>query len=351
MSKRLCIFALCGVLFSPFVFAETLTVVSWGGAYTKSQDEAYHKPYTKKYGTTIQNVDKGSAAPAGIKAQVESGNVVWDVVDVLEGDAIRMCDEGLVEEISYDKLLAKGNDGSKPSADFVKGSLSGCFIPTIVYSTVFAYNKNLFPSNPPKTIADVFNVKDYPGKRALEKTSNNNLEWALIADGVAISDVYKVFGTAAGVNRAFKKLDTIKSNVVWWEAGAQPPQLLADKEVSIASGYNGRFYDAVVNENQPFEIIWDGQAFELDGFVVPKGKLTSEVKRYIYFSTDSQRLADQAKYISYGPARNSSFPLLIDKVKPHLPTSNFDNPLKVDGLFRAENSTSFSERFNAWLAK
>ncbi len=34
-----------------------------------------------------------------------------------------------------------------------------------------------------------------------------------------------------GVDRAFAKLDTIKDSVVWWEAGAQPPQLLADGEV------------------------------------------------------------------------------------------------------------------------
>ena len=78
------------------------------------------------------------------------------------------------------------------------------------------------------TIADLFDLQKFPGKRALQKDPFVNLEWALIADGVAIKDVYKVLGTPEGVDRAFKKLDTIKKDVVWWEAGAQPPQLLAD---------------------------------------------------------------------------------------------------------------------------
>ena len=53
-----------------------------------------------------------------------------------------------------------------------------------------------------------------------------------MADGVDVKDVYNVLGTPEGVDRAFKKLDSIKSNLVWWEAGAQPPQLLQGVEKS-----------------------------------------------------------------------------------------------------------------------
>ncbi len=67
-----------------------------------------------------------------------------------------------------------------------------------------------------------------------------NLEWALIADGVAPQEVYEMLETAEGRARAFAKLDTIKSDVIWWTTGAQPPQMLADKEVVMASAFNGR---------------------------------------------------------------------------------------------------------------
>lgn len=338
----------------------SLNIVSWGGAYTSSQVKAYHDPWTKKTGTVINNIDQGSKAPAGILSQVKAGKVTWDLVDVLEADSARLCDEGVVERINYDTFLAPGADGSKPTADFV-GGLNGCFIPQIVYATLFAYNTEVFPAGKaPKTIKDVFDLNKFPGRRALEKIPANNLEWALIADGVPISQVYSVLSTPRGVDRAFSKLDTIKSSVIWWEAGAQPPQLLADKEVAIASGYNGRFFDAQVNENQPLIIIWDGQSVELDGWVVPKGRLTQEVKDYLYFATDSQRLADQARYISYGPARKSSGPLVSTyaantkvRMAPHMPTAaeNYFNPLVKSAEFWTENSESLTERFAAWLAR
>ncbi len=352
--RGLCVVALC----LPVMAAaeETLTAVSWGGAYTKSQNEAYHKPFTKKYGIKVNNVDKGSAAPAGIRAQVQAGKVTWDVVDVIESDAALLCDEGLVEEIDYDKILAKGNDGSLPSDDFL-GGLNGCFIPTIVYSTLFAYNSEMLKDGP-KSIKDVFDLEKFPGKRALEKAAYLNLEWALIADGVAINDLYDVLSTKKGVDRAFKKLDTIKDHVVWWTAGSQGPQLLADKEVSISSGFNGRFFDAQVNEKQPIEILWAGQALELDGWVIPQGKLTDTVKKYLYFATDSQRLADQAKWISYGPMRKSSAALVgksVDGVDmaPHMPTApgNMVDVYFKNAQFWTDNKESLTERFNAWLAK
>ncbi len=80
------------------------------------------------------------------------------------------------------------------------------------------------------------------------------LEWALIADGVSPTDVYKVLGTPAGVDRAFKKLDSIKSSIVWWEAGAQPPQLLSDGAVVMTQVYNGRIDAAVHNDQQAVQV-------------------------------------------------------------------------------------------------
>ena len=337
---------------------DTMTVVSWGGSYTKSQIGAYHDPWTAKTGTKFLHEDKAGTGLAGIRSQVEANNVTWDLVDMLEGDAMIACDEGLVEEINYDEILAPAPDGTVASKDFL-GGLNGCFIPQIYYATLFAYNDELFTGEKPSTINDIFDLKKFPGKRSLQKIPAGNLEWALMADGVGAKDIYDVLSTEEGVARAFKKLDTIKDSVVWWEAGAQPPQLLSDKEVSIASGYNGRFFGAQVEEKQPFTLIWDGQLAEIDGWAVPKGKLTAEMKEYLKFATDTQRLADQSKFISYGPARRSSAALVgthaatgID-MKPHMPTNpaNFTNPIIKNAEWWANNNDDMNERFNAWLAK
>ena len=78
--------------------AGEITVMSWGGAYTKSQVEAYQKPWMAETGHTINSVDADNPATP-IKAQVEAGNVTVDVADVEYSDAVRFCDEGLLEII------------------------------------------------------------------------------------------------------------------------------------------------------------------------------------------------------------------------------------------------------------
>ena len=339
-----------------FAQAGEITVVSWGGAYTKSQIEAYHKPWIAKTGNGIKSEDYNGGT-AEIKAQVEAGKVTWDIVDVELSDAIRACDEGLLETIDAASLPA-GADGTPATEDFLEGTLHDCAVANIVWSTVFAYDKSKMKDGP-KTMADFFDLKKFPGKRGLRKGPKANLEFALIADGVAAKDVYEVLATPAGVDRAFAKLDTIKDSVVWWEAGAQPPQLLADGEVAMTTAYNGRIFNAVAGEDKPFEIVWDGQIWDIDLWVIPKNAPNKDLAMdFLKFSTGTKPLADQASYISYGPARKSSAPLVgkyhnkpID-MGPQMPTApnNLKNAVQNDFNFWADNQDQLNERFNAWLA-
>ena len=338
----------------------TLVIVSWGGAYTASQQKAYHDPYMQANpDIKIVNDDSAAEGAAKLRAQVEAGNVSWDLLDSTAADAISLCDEGVVEEIDHDSQLAAAPDGAPASQDFGDLIVSPCFIPQIVYSTTFGYRTDKVETAP-TTIKDVFDLEKIPGKRSLEKRPIGNLEWALLADGVPADEIYEVLSTSEGVERAFRKLDTIKSEVVWWTQGSQPVQLLADGEVVIASAFNGRLFDAIEAEKQPIGMMWDWQVFDLDGWVIPKGtKNKAEVLEFVKFATDTQRLADQAKYISYGPARASSAPLVgmhaelgID-MAPHMPTNpeNSKNTLLFNYEWWADNRDDMNERFQAWLAE
>ena len=342
-------------LTAPAMAAE-VTVMSWGGAYTKSQVEAYHKPFTAETGIKVNSVDSDNPATP-IKAQVEAGNVTVDVADVEFSDAVRLCDEGLLEPIDA-SLLPAAPDGTPASEDFIDGAIQDCAVANIVWSTVFAYNKDT-NAKAPQTIGDFFNTKDFPGKRGLRKSAKATLEMALMADGVPAAQVYDVLGTDAGVDRAFAKLDSIKSDIVWWEAGAQPPQLLADGEVAMSTAYNGRIFNAAVAEGQPLEVVWDGQILDFDLFVIPRGAPNKdEAMKFILFSTDTKRLADQASWISYGPARKSSGAMVgkysdgKTEMAPHMPTAaaNLTNALVNNFEFWVDNDAELNERFNAWLS-
>ena len=342
--------------------AQEMTIVSWGGAYSKSQLKAYHEPYMEMTGVTILNDDSAAEAVAKLRAMNEADNITWDVVDVVAADALRLCDEGLAIEIDADTMLAPAPDGTPASEDFGDLLVGDCFIPQIVYSTTFGYRTDLVGDTPPTDVCAVFDTAAYPGKRSLEKRPINNMEWALICDGVAFEDVYDVLSTEEGQNQALAKLDTIKDDVIWWSAGADTPQLLADGEVVMGSTYNGRLFSVIEEQKQPVAMLWDAQIFDLDGWIIPAGLSEERQARaldYVKFATDTQRLADQAKYISYGPARKSSAPLVgkhaelgID-MAPHMPTdpNNAKRTFLYNYEFWADYRDDIDAKFQAWLAQ
>ncbi|MEO1961510.1 MAG: extracellular solute-binding protein, partial [Paracoccus sp. (in: a-proteobacteria)] len=178
-------------------------------------------------------------------------------------------------------------------------------------------------------------------------------------DGVPADQVYDVLSTQEGVDQAFAKLAEIKSDVIWWEAGAQPPQLLADGEVTMAYAFNGRIFNAAQGEGKPFRIIWDGQIYEMEGWVMPKGAPNKdEAMKFITFSTSPEPQARAAEFISYGPPRKSAAALVGNiegtdqPMGPNLPTTeaNMTDALGSDLDFWVDHDAELNERFNSWLA-
>jgi putative spermidine/putrescine transport system substrate-binding protein len=336
-----------------------VTVMSWGGAYGAAQTEAHVKPWAAASGNAAVMVDSDNPAPA-IKAMVEAGNVTVDVASVEYADAIRLCDEGMLEPIDAAAIPA-GADGTPAAEDFLAGAVTECGVSTDIWAQVYAYDTTKFPEGAaPTTAADFFDLEKFPGKRGLRKGAKTMLEFALIADGVAPADVYATLSTPEGVDRAFAKLDTIKAETVWWDAGAQPPQLLADGEVVMTSAYNGRIFNAAIGEGKPFKIVWDGQIYENEMYVVPKGAPNKDLAMdFIMYATSTEGLRAQAQNISYGPARKSSLKEeLVYKdgktvMAPHLPTApeNLTNALESSFQFWVDRDAELNERFQAWLAQ
>ena len=340
-----------------FAAKADITVMSWGGAYGEAQTEAFVKPFIAATGKATVMVDSDNPATS-IKAMVEAGNVTVDTANIEYADAIRLCDEGVLEVIDP-AILPPGSDGTPAVEDFLPGAVTECGVSTDIWATVFAYDTSKFPEGP-KVVADFFDLEKFPGKRGLRKGAKAVLELALMGDGVPASEVYAVLGTPEGVDRAFAKLDTIKDSVVWWEAGAQAPQLLADGEVAMTTAYNGRIFAAAVGEGKPFQIVWDGQIYENEMFVVPKGAPNlADALEFIAFATSTEGLRASAQQISYGPARKSAMKEeLIFKdgktvMAPHLPTApdNMTNALETSSDFWVDHDAELNERFQAWLAQ
>lgn len=324
--------------------AETLSVVTFGGAYEDAAKHAYFTPFTEKTKNdfTFESYDGGIAK---LQAMVQAKNTTWDLIDLETNDAITACDEGLLQKFDVSTI--------GDTKDFLPGSILKCAVASMVWSTIYAYDSSKLKTAP-TAIADFFDVQKFPGKRGLRKSPKVAMEWALLADGVPKAELYKVLGTPAGVERAFKKLDTIKSSIVWWEAGSQAPQLLADGAVAMVMAYNGRIADAVKKDGKPFKIVWDGQVYDYEWWAVPTGaKHAKTADEFIVFASQPQRYADLSKYIPYAPPRKEAI-ALVDKARLNdLPTApaNFKNAVQIDAAFWADNGDSLGKQFQTWMAR
>ena len=196
----------------------------------------------------------------------------------------------------------------------------------------------------------VLDLEKFP-ERGLQKSPFVNLEWALVADGVDIKDVYTVLATPEGVDRAFAKLDTIKKDVVWWEAGAQPPQLLSDGQVILTSAWNGRIYSAAHADKKPFVVLWDHQA-DWQG-ERRKGCKNRDAAYALSHLPTSRPQDDQTNYISYGPGNKEAIKNTNPSITPDLPTSpdNMKTAFIINASFWADNLDTLRERFNVWVAQ
>ncbi|MDQ0469233.1 ABC transporter substrate-binding protein [Labrys wisconsinensis] len=337
---------------------DSLTVVGWGGAYQAAQDKAIYQPFEQSTGTKIKR-ESYSGGVAELKSQVAAGKVTWDVVDMEPTDAVRACDDGLLERLDGLKLT-DAPDGTPADKDLIADSRSECFINAVNVAMVVAYNETAFSGAKPSRLADYFDLKAFPGKRGAYKNASRTLELALMADGVPAADVYEVLATPEGQDRAFAKLDTIRGSLVWWDAGAQAPQLLVDKEVVMSVAWNGRIFSAQQTDKKPLDILWDSQILEGSGWVIPKGAPNKALaEKFVVAAMTPQIQGKTGTLIPYGPSRRSSAafvgvnPELGIDMKPFLPTSpdHLGNALALSAEFWAVHGDALNQRFAAWLAR
>jgi putative spermidine/putrescine transport system substrate-binding protein len=324
--------------------ARDLSVVSWGGAYQDAQKEVYFKPFMDK--TKVKMVDESWDGGIGVlRAKIQGGANNWDVVQVESEELLLGCEEGLFERLDWAKLGGRDK--------FLKDAVNDCGVGAIVYNFVLAYDADR-TKEAPKSWADFWDTKKFPGKRALRKGPKTNLEIALLADGVPAADVYKTLATPAGVDRAFNKLSQLKGDLIWWEKGSQPPQMLAAGEATMVSAYNGRIAAANKNDKKNFKMSWPGSLYTIDSWVIMKGSPNkTQAEQFLAFVSDPQNQKNLPTHIPYGVTQVSATALVDKSVMPDLPTNpaNLKSALYINDKFWLENLDKLNQRFNAWLAK
>lgn len=334
--KNVVIAALCSVSVANVYAQDSVNFVSWGGSTQDAQTEAWAYPFTASTG--IKVVQDGPTDYGKLKAMVESGNVQWDIVDVEADFAYRAAAEGLLEPLDF-SVIDKSNIDPRFVSDYGIGSF--------YFSFVLAYNKSKLSSGEPETWDALFDTTTYPGKRALYKwPSPGVLESALLADGVSVANLYPL-----DLDRAFKKLDTIKKDIVWWGGGAQSQQLLASGEVTLGQFWNGRIF-SLQADGLPIGISWKQNLVMSDFLVIPKGAKNKEAAmKFLAYSTSAQGQADFSSLTAYSPINKESEKLIDVGLSEYLPTSYSNDQVSLDYQYWAKNGPEIAQRWNNWLLK
>jgi len=330
--------------------AADLIFTSWGGAWQDAQTKAVSEPWSKATGLAVENATyNGDVGP--VKAMVGVGNFEWDIIDVEHSVTNILCEEGLIEPIPA-SFWAKVGGAEK----FHPLAIHPCGVGNVLGATVMAYDASRV-DKAPANWAEFWDVEAFPGPRSLRRTPRGNLEFALLADGVPIGDIYKVLATPEGLDRAFAKLDEIKPSIVkWWSAGAEPPQLLADGEALYTSAFNGRIASANANDGKNFKIVWDGQYVAVQHYVVPKGSPRLETALdWMAYSLSPESQAAIADLIPYGPVTYAALDLVKPETLPNLPSAASngfpERAISADEDFWGLNQEPLTERFEAWLTQ
>ena len=117
---------------------------------------------------------------------------------------------------------------------------------------MLAYDAEATKGVAPTGWADFFDTAKFPGKRTMCKWIQGQLEFVLMADGVAPADLYPL-----DVDRAFKKLKPMLADIIFWEGGAQTQQLFREGEVVMGNIWHTRAN--LLNKETPdkFNWIWE----------------------------------------------------------------------------------------------
>jgi putative spermidine/putrescine transport system substrate-binding protein len=312
----------------------TMTFVSYGGAYQDAQKKAMTDPFQQKFGVEVQQ--DGPTDYAKLTTQIESGQVTWDVVDADPFFAIQQCKK-MVEPIDTSVV-----DTSKMPEELV----SECSVPSMTYSFALFYDKK-FAADPPKGWADFFNTEKYPGKRALQNLAQGGgYEAALLADGVPSDELFPI-----DYDRALKKLDTIKEDLVFWDTGAQSQQMMESGEVVMLLAWSGRGYTAIKN-GASYEPQWNQNMAVYDVFMVPKGTTNkAAAMKFISYATGAEAQARLTETIPYAPIHADADPKVDEQLKSFLPTQPDirEKAVVIDQEWWAENLDAATQKWTAWV--
>jgi putative spermidine/putrescine transport system substrate-binding protein len=308
--------------------------------YGDAVAEAFTKPFTKETGIEVQLT--GAADMAKLKAQVMTGSVEWDVLDILPTEVATASHEGLLEPVDYGIVEIDESDLVYPQAKQQYATAM------FTYTGGIAYDKLRHPDGKhPTNWPEFWDVKRFPGRRGLRARPNDTLELASLAAGIAPKDVYPI-----DVDRAFASLDAIKPFInKWIDTTPQTVQLIETNELDFTNTFGGRVFNAN-KAGIPLGYPTDQLMIAFNTFAVPKGaKNRVEAMKLMSFMCRPDRQAAFCELFTYPPVNKKGIALLSPAMRQWVPDMSNPKHLVINAEWWGEPGrfAALTTRFRTWL--
>jgi len=236
---------------------DSFMMVTWGGAAEEAFLDAWGKPFMDETGMkiTTDTIDYGRFA-----TQAESGKLDWDWFDCESYYALGNPD--FFQPLDYDRLELDQDDMIEMPDD--RGQI---FTERAVvsYWTSWVSGYRTDHDGPrPENWEQFFDTKAVPGKRSVYNWPEGMVEIALLADGVAMEDLYPL-----DLERAFAKYDSIRDDLVFWNTAAEAQQFLVSGAADFVVTWNNRIGNLALG-GEKVAIEWEGNVRSYGVHTVPE---------------------------------------------------------------------------------
>lgn len=312
-----------------------------GGVYEDVMRKYVYDPFTQETGIRVTAV---ASTAARLLAMFRANNVEIDLIDAGDNVLEQLRRQGALAPLAYDRWR-----WTRPE-DIAAELRLPTRASNMLYASVLAYGTEAFPNGAhPRSWADFWDVPRFPGMRMLADmaTGNPNLEFALLADGVAMDRLYPL-----DVDRAFRVMGRLRPHIrKFWDTGALSAQMMADKEVVLGSVWNGRV-QVLIDRGAPLGIEWNQNMIEVQALGIFRDARNAENgQKLIDYMLQPEVQANYCRDLTYGPTNAKVFGMLPPEQLARMPGSPAFRPI---GFFKdiawwEDNRNLVNRTWSRWI--
>lgn len=282
---------LTGAAIAPFMIwsrkasaASQVVVRTPGGVFDDVKKETVYDPFRQETGIEVVPV---AATTAKLMAMMKSGQNELDLIDTGDSTLLELELSNYLQPIAYNEFKYTNPADIDPVVrrKFQVGSF--------IYAMVLGYNtKAIAKGTEPKSWAEFWDIKKWPARRTLPDMASGtpSLEFALLADGVAMDKLYPI-----DIDRAFRSMSRLRPVIPkFWDTGALSSTMLADNEVAMGAIWSTRLQVAI-DQGAPLGVGWNQNALLAQAYGIPVGaKNLDNAKKFVDYASSP---AVQARWL------------------------------------------------------